>query len=285
MRKRSVVRARVGMGIPELIVGLVVMGILGIAAIKVFVSQTRFADMQHKRRFARSVSRAPINLLLSEMRMVENAGGVAAASAASGASSITVRIPIAMGIVCGQSAGQTVLSMMPTDSLVLAGAALSGYAYRENNGTYTYTEGSVSVTSGGAATCAAANITTLPGGRVVSVTPPFPAPALVAAPAFLYQRVRFSFAASAMLPGRLGLWRTQEATGTTEEVAAPFDSASLLRFYRNANDTSDVAVPPLNQINGVELVLTGASEKPRFEKSAPETAPLRTAVFFINRIN
>lgn len=285
MTKRQLVRARTGMGLPELLVGLLVMGIIGIAAVRTFISQTRFTDMQQKRGMARSVSRAPINLLLSEMRMVDNVGGVAAASAASGASSITVRVPIAMGLVCGSAGGATVLSMTPTDSVVLAGAAFSGYAYRGTNGAYNYTEGAMTVTNAGAATCAAANITTLPGGRVVSVTPLFPAPATIGTQAFMYQRVRFSFAASTMLAGRRGLWRTLEATGATEEVAAPFDSVSRFRFYRNSNDTSDVAVPPLNEISGVELELTGASEQPRFGKSTPETALLRTAVFFINRLN
>ena len=117
------------------------------------------------------------------------------------------------------------------------------------------------------------------------MTPLFPAPAIVGTTAFLYQRVRFSFAASTMLPGRVALWRTLEATGITEELAAPFDTASRVRFYRNANDTSDVVVPPLGEISGVELVLTGASEHPRFGGSSPETAPLRTAVFFVNRLN
>ena len=284
MTRRRLVRPRVGIGIPELIVGLVISGIVGIAIVKASLSQTRFADMQHKRRFARSVSRAPMNLLMSEMRMVDNAGGVAAASAASGASSITVRVPIAMGLVCGQAGGGTVLSMTPTDSLVLAGAAISGYAYRGTNGSYTYTEGAVTVTSAGAATCTAANITTLPNGRIVTVTP-FPGPVTPGRPAFVYQRVRFAFAPSAQLPGRLGIWRTLEATGVTEELAAPFDNASRFRFYRNANDTSDVAVPPLTEISGVELELSGASEQPRFGKSTPEVSSLRTGIFFVNRIN
>lgn len=284
MKRRSAVRARLGMGIPELIVGLVVMGIIGIATVKTFLSQTRFADAQLKRRFARSVSRSPINPLMSELRMVENAGGVAAASSATGASSITVRVPIAMGLVCGQAGASTVLSMTPTDSTVLAGTAVSGYAYRAANGTYTYTEGAVTVASAGAATCAGAGITTLPGGRVVTVTP-FGGAVTVGRPAFLYQRVRYSFAPSSTLSGRIGLWRTLEASGTTEELAAPFDAASRFRFYRNANDTSDVTVPPVGEITGVELVLSGASERPRFGKSVPEVAPLRTAAFFVNRLN
>jgi len=37
MKRRSAVRARRGMGIPELIVGMVVMGIIGIATVKAFL--------------------------------------------------------------------------------------------------------------------------------------------------------------------------------------------------------------------------------------------------------
>ena len=125
----------------------------------------------------------------------------------------------------------------------------------------------------------------LPGGRVVTVAPLFPPAAVAGTPAFIYQRVRFSFGPSAIFPGRVGMWRTLEATGVTEELAAPFDSSSRFRFYRNSNDTSDVAVPPLNEINGIEFVLSGSSDRPRFGKSKPETEFFRTSVFFTNRLN
>ncbi|HJU75152.1 MAG TPA: type II secretion system protein [Gemmatimonadaceae bacterium] len=285
MKQRALVRRRAGMGIPELIVGLVIMGILGIAAVKTFISQTRFAELQQKKRFARTVARAPVNLLLSEIRMADNANAVAAASSASGASSVTVRIPVSMAIVCGSSGAGTVLSLTPTDSAMSAGAAPSGYAYRTTSGLYSYTETPLTITSSGAGVCAAANITTLPGGRVVTVVPVFPVAATPGTPAFIYQRVRFSFAPSAIFPGRLGMWRTLEATGATEELAAPFDSSSRFRFYRNSNDTADVAVPPLNEINGIEFVLSGSSDRPRFGKAKPETALFRTSVFFTNRVN
>lgn len=285
MTRRRVTRRRTGAGLIELIVALVVLGIVSAAAIRAMITQTRFADVQHKRRSARAVSRSPINLVASELRMVENGSGVAAASAASGASSVTVRVPLAMGVVCGASGAGTALSLLPTDSVVLASAAISGYAYLPVSYIYSYTETAVTQTAGGAAACAAASVTTVTGGRVVVVTPAFPAQAVAGTVAFLYQRVRYSFAPSATFSGRIGLWRTLEATNVTEELAAPFDSTSRFRFYRLHNDTSDVAVPPLGEINGVEFVLTGASERARQGRTTPESASLRTAIFFSNRRN
>ena len=68
-------------------------------------------------------------------------------------------------------------------------------------------------------------------------------------------------------------------------VNATFDTSSRIRFFRNNNDTSDVTVPTLTQITGIEFVLTGASEKTRYGKTTPETATLRTGAFFSNRTN
>jgi type II secretory pathway pseudopilin PulG len=278
---RTGLRARRGVGLVEILISLILAGILGIAVFRLFISQTRFADMQVKMRSARTVSRASINFLLSEARMVETGNGVAAATAGS---SITLRIPLAMGIVCGTTGGATVLSMLPTDSVMIANAALSGYAYRGNGGVYVYTEGATTITAAGTGICTAATVTTVPGGRVLTVLPPLPATVSRGTPVFLYQRVRYSFGSSSSMPGRQALWRTLEATNTTEELIAPFDASSSFRFYRKTNDTSDVAVPPLNEITGIELLLTGLSQKPRFGSTAPERASLRTAVFFVNTL-
>ena len=286
MMARSITRSRRGVGLAEMMVALVIMGIIGGAAMRAFVSQARLADQQHKKRSARAVSRSAVNLLLSEVRMVENSNGVAAASATSGASWITLRVPLAMGLVCGATGtGGTAISMLPTDSVVLASAALSGNAWRTTSGTYVYTETPTSQVTGGSAICTAANITTPAGGRTVVITPALPAGAAVGAVAFVYQRIRYGFAASSAISGRLGLWRTLEATNVSEELAAPFDTSSRVRFFRNNNDTSDVTVPTLAQITGIEFVLTGASETARYGKTTPETAVLRTGAFFSNRTN
>jgi hypothetical protein len=212
--------------------------------------------------------------------MVETGGGVVAATA----SSVTLRIPVAMGLVCGSTGTSTELSLLPVDSVVLATASLSGHAYREASGAYTYTEGSTTMSSSGGGTCNAESITTVTGGRTVTVTPKMNA-AEVGTVAFVYQRVRYQFAASTAISGRTGLWRTLEESGATEELAAPFDAGSRFRYYRADQDTVDTGVPALGLIRGFTLELAGSSERARFGKASPETARLRTAVFFMNRAN
>jgi Tfp pilus assembly protein PilX len=278
------VHRRSGISMIEILVALTLLGIIGVSILRTFTSQARFADIQSKRTNARAVSRAPINVLMSEARMVEVGSGVVAASA----SSVTLRVPVAMGIVCGSAGGSTVVSLMPVDSVVLATAAISGHAWRRSTGAYAYTEGATTVAAGGvagAAICTAASITTVAGGRTIVVTPPMHASAVPGTPAFIYQRVRFEFGASSVLPGRIGLWRTLEASGATEELAAPYDTATKFRFYRNSLDTSDDVVPPLTEIRGLEFSLVGASERSRYGRVKPETSRMQTAVFFMNRID
>jgi hypothetical protein len=252
----------------------------GLSILRTFTSQARMVDLQTRRLDARAVSRASVNFFMSEARMVETGSGVVAASA----SSVTLRIPVVMGMVCGTSGAATVLSLMPVDSVMMASAAISGHAYRQGSGVYSYTEGTTAVSSYGGSACDDESITTVAGGTMVAVTPQM-AGAEVGTVAFLYQRVRYDFAASTELTGRVGLWRTLEKSGASEELAAPFDAASQFRFYRTDQDTVDTGVPTLSQIRGIRLELVGASERTRFGKNTPETSRLQTAVFFMNRLN
>jgi hypothetical protein len=72
-------------------------------------------------------------------------------------------------------------------------------------------------------------------------------------------------------------------TGAMEEVATPFDATSGFEFYGTATSSAaSTTVPMLADIRGIELVLDGQSETPRFGKTAPETSRFRTAVFFMN---
>lgn len=271
---------RSGISLVELLVAMTLLGFVGLSILRTFTSQARFADLQTKRLDARAVSRAPVNLLMSEARMVETGSGVVSASA----SSVTLRVPVVMGLVCGNSGGATVLSLMPVDSAVFASASISGHAYRQESGVYAYTEASVSMSVGGDAVCAGESITTVDGGKKVFVTPQMPAGA-VGSVAFLYQNVRYDFANSTAFTGRVGLWRTQVTSGATEELASPFDAASRFRFYRADQDTVDTGVPTLSEIRGIGLELVGASERARFGRTTPETSRMQTAVFFMNRLN
>lgn len=271
--------ARAGFTLAELIVALVIAGILGGAAMRLLLTQSRFFDLQTKQQSARAVSRSAVNGILSDLRMVDAPNGVTAAST----SSITVRVPYAFGVVCATSGSSTTVAFMPVDSAMLATAALSGYAWRGSNGSYTVEEASVTSAVGNAATCTSAGVTPITGGPVLTLSPAFPAAATAGTPAYIFQRITYAFAPSSTYPGRIGLWRTLAATGATEEIAAPFDATAGFEFYdQNAGSSASTTVPALADIRGVELVFNGQSETPRFGGTTPETTTHRTAVFFMN---
>ena len=274
-------RPRRGASLVELLVGVVVLGIIGAASVKLLVSQTGFYDAQLKQRSARSVSRAAVNMMVSDIRMVESTGGVESVSA----TSVTLRIPYAMGMVCGSVGPVTVVAMLPADSTTLANATASGHAWRDANGNYTYTNSTVASITGGNFVCGLANISAVPnGGRIITMTPAVPAGAVPGDAVLLYQRVRYEFAASSALPGRTALWRTIVDTDTREELVAPFQSSAHFRFFQFNRDTSDVTANA-SDVRGLELVLDGESQSARAGMSITERSPFRTAVFFNNRVN
>ena len=127
---------RRGFTLVELLVGLVVLGIIGAALSRLFLSQARFYDLEAQLRRARFVARAAINAALSDLRMVEATGGVVAATA----KQVTLRVPYAIGTVCANTPTQMTLSLWPVDSTVFATASFSGYAWRDSVGTVTYVE-------------------------------------------------------------------------------------------------------------------------------------------------
>ena len=275
-----------GFTLAELLVGIVVLGIIGAALSRLFLSQSRFYDLETQLRRARFVSRTAVNAALSDLRMVEATGGVVAATA----KQVTLRVPYAIGTVCASTPAQMTLSIWPVDSTVYATASFSGYAWRDSVGTVTYVETGVSlVTPGIPAFCAAANVAVLPRGRVATLQPPLPAsvPPLTAVgtPVFLIQRMTYAFHPSVALPGRTGLWRTIVGSGQADELVAPFDFTARFRFFVVGSDTAQDAVPnPVTNIRGLELDLMSESERAPEATAAPRRAQIVTAVFFNNRL-
>lgn len=276
---------RRGFTLSELLVMIVIMGVIGAAVTKLFVSQARFYDLQTQQRRARFVARTAVNAALSDLRMVEATGGVVSAAP----TQIRVRAPYAMGIACGSDAVRTTVSLWPADSTTYATAGFSGYAWRDSLGNYTYVESGATLGAGDAAVCTAANVAVLPTGRVVAVAPPLPAGipavALPGTPVFLVQRVTYEFKSSAAVAGRAGLWRTIATTGLADELVAPFDRTAKFRFFVAGADTAQNAVPnPLSAMRGLELDLSGQSERAPEGGAAPRRARVVTAVFFNNQL-
>src|SRR6476619_7734596 len=135
---------RKGLTIAELIVGMVILSIIGMALTRVMVMQARYFDHQKQGNLARNVSRGPLNRLVSDIRMVEAEGGITAASA----TAITGRVPYALGVVCSSDAGGTTISLFPVDSAMYAEPGYSGYAWRNGVAKFRYVMGGSTITLG-----------------------------------------------------------------------------------------------------------------------------------------
>jgi hypothetical protein len=261
-----------------MIIALVTSAIVIGALVGLYVSQLNFYRQDAVMREARSGARAALNVLLSDLRMVEGGGGVIAATA----TDVTARVPYNFGVVCGSSGGSTVVSLFPADSLTVATAGFSGWATRNpSTGTWSYIDGAATLTASGAATCAAASVTTLAGGRTVTITPGGGGIA-PGTPVMLYQEIQYRFDDSSSVPGGIGLFRTIVETADEDELVAPFSETARFRFFTDWETADDDPPADLSEIRGLEVHLDAESE--HAVPSSGEVYPfsLVTSIFFMN---
>ncbi|MEO8194984.1 MAG: prepilin-type N-terminal cleavage/methylation domain-containing protein [Gemmatimonadales bacterium] len=279
-----VLSSRKGLSLTELIVGMVILGIIGMALTRVMVTQARYFDHQKTANRARNVSRGPLNRVVSDLRMVEALGGVTSASA----TQISARVPFAIGVVCVSTSSGTQVSLLPVDSAMYSSPGYSGYAWRDSQGKYHYVTQGTSHDNGDVAACTGAGVATLTANnaKVVRITPRLTDTASVGTPVFLVRNIKYEFKASTAVPGTTGLYRKIVETGAEEELSAPYASDAKFRFYVGSSVTAQDAPPgDLSTLRGIELNMTGLSEKIPRQGVARQTAPFVTAVFFKNRLN
>jgi prepilin-type N-terminal cleavage/methylation domain-containing protein len=289
-------KARLGFTLTEMLIAMAVMGIIGLALSKMMTTQGRFMRDTANRRSATSVARSAMNVLLADLRMVQDSGGVDSAS--SDGKALRVRVPYRFGLICGSNGSATTASMLPIDSGTVGMSTYAGYAYRvaaskryvivtpaAPTGTDIFVNSaSSSMCTGSAVNQARISTLTINGrtGGIVDLRPPSPS-AAVGAAVYFWQRVTYSFAPSTAFPGRYGLWRSVQG-GTTEELMGPFEAGARFRFWTDTvtPDTSRTTVPDVNSIRGVDLVLSAISPKTA-AGSTNRTSQLVTSIFFKNR--
>ena len=290
-RRPSVVRR--GFTLAELLVSMAILGIVGIGLVRLLMSQSRFTEHQVALRSARMVSRNAMNIMLTDLRMTQDKNGLIAASN----DSVTVRVPVAFGLMC-TAAGAPTIELMPVDSAMSALGVYAGWAYRDSTtGEYTYMDAALptpinSVANGVSATCTGNGIQPLTYGtrssRIISL-PDVPTGTPNAGwPAFIYQQVTYKFATSNTFANRRALFRLVKTSNpgapVTDEIIAPFDTSAKFRFYVLNADTAQTGVPAnLNDVRGLELDLAGSSIKVPPGSSQAKQAALVTGVFFKNR--
>jgi prepilin-type N-terminal cleavage/methylation domain-containing protein len=288
-RPRPRLRARAGFSLAELLVATVLLGIVGGALTRLVVDQMRFFDNVQVARGARSAARGSMNIMLSELRMVQDSGGVTAIG--NDDKSITVNVPYRFGMYCATTGTVSTVSMLPADSAALALASFAGYGWRgRTSGRYTIVSGASVGASATASKCTGtgageAGIATVTingrAGEVLDVTPAIPAGTAPGMPVMFYQTVTYSFANSSLYPGKIGLYRSVNG-GTAEELMAPFASDARFRYYKAGDDTSRTTAPALSDIRGVALVLTSEGARLPAGRTSYAQAKVVTAIFFKN---
>jgi prepilin-type N-terminal cleavage/methylation domain-containing protein len=284
---------RRGFSLAELMVSMTIVGILGAIFTRIIVSQSRFTDQQNAIRGARTVSRQAMNILSSEIRMVQDSGGIDSAS--TDGKTVRLLIPYRFGVNCGVLGTRNVVSMLPIDSLSLAQAVYAGYAWRKPQGNYTIvvpadpTGTDRPVTAADATKCTGsgtdeARVRTLSiggrSGQVLDITPTAPA-ALQGQILFFYQRIIYKFGASTAFPGKIGLWRIVQG-GATDELMAPFDTSARFKYWTSGATASVSAPPALHLIRGLDVVLAAQSRYTPAGKTAPSKSTVVASLFFRN---
>lgn len=275
---------RRGLTLVELLIGLIVASLVGSTMIKVMLSEARASSQREAWRTARSVARGSLNRLLTDLRMVEAEGGVIAA--ASDGQTLTIRVPYAMGILCSSTAPVTA-ALLPVDAPTWAAASFGGFAWRDTlTGSYTYVTSGVSLAVGSAAVCTTNSVTPVdPSGgatsRIVLLSGALGGAPAIGTPVVLFEQVEYRFAPSTLVPGQIGLWR--RTNSRDEELAAPFDPTSRIRYYVAGSATPQDNTPAsLADLRGFELRLRGESDPPA-AGGPPKQVDLSTSVYFKNR--
>lgn len=284
---------RRGVSLVEVLVSMTIMGVLGAIFTRIVVTQSRFADQQNALKGARTVSRAAMNILSSEIRMVQDSGGIDSAS--TDGKVVRLLVPYRFGINCGVQGSRNVVSMLPVDSLTLAQAVYAGYAWRSAQGDYTVVvppdpSGADRPTTANDATkCTGSNtgearVRTLSmsgrSGQVLDITPSAPA-ALQGQIVFFYQRILYKFGASVAFPGKIGLWRIVQG-GATDEIMAPFDTTARFKYWTSGATSSVSAPPALPLIRGLDVVLAAQSRYTAAGRKAPSKSTVVASLFFRN---
>jgi prepilin-type N-terminal cleavage/methylation domain-containing protein len=297
---------RRGFTVIEIITALTIIAILGIAMTKLVIGQARSFQFDNSGRKARASARSAMNILITDLRMTQDSGGVTYLDAANNRR-VDVRVPLVFGTVCEVNAGNVVLSLVPVDSFQMASAKYDGYAVRRSGGSFTYQYSAASsadtIQATGAGHCHGgainqyADTVSVSGrsGRIVVVSPGPPAGTAVGDMAFVYQTVTYEFKNSGMYPGTLGLYRTIRGRANSdtlsEELLAPFATSSRFAYYTNPAQSQDrptLTAPTSSnyqKLRGFQLILAAQSPDTVSGRTTPQTATTTTAVFFKNTRN
>lgn len=293
MLTRGIPTPRRGFTVIEILVTGIVLAIFGVLFVRYVLTQNRFADQIAAVQRARDVSRAAMNILESELRMVQDSGGVL--TAAADGKTLTVLVPYRMGLNCGVQGGATVVSLLPADSVVVAQAVYNGFAWRGGDGSFTYVfpgaplgsdapkaPNNTNKCTGTGNNQAEISTMSIKGraGAVLELSPS-QASAPVGAAVFLFQRVTYTFKSSTNFPGQEALFRSVSG-GTEEEIMGPFDASARFKYWKPGATSAISAPPALDSIRGVDVLFVAQSSYTPLGSDSYSEATSVASIFFRN---
>jgi Tfp pilus assembly protein PilV len=254
-------RGVAGFSLIELLIALLIATSIGALVFTIFAVQNRFYAATSVSGRAQQTARGASDLVASELRAVSR-GALRVATP----SRLAARVPLTIGIVCSLPAGGDVNAYFPLDGAAITASEVKGFAVRASSGSWSYTPaawGSLFVSSGGAAVTECTGQGGVSSGfgtdymllnDVASLASPAPD---TGSAILLYTEIEYRFAASALEPGTLGLFRGPYG-GTLVEYASGFAFEAQFE-YRLANGMyQDNATGVLDQVTAIRLVAAAA---------------------------
>ncbi|MFC1791777.1 PilW family protein [Gemmatimonadota bacterium] len=210
-------RDRSGFTLLEALVAMVLSTVVVALVASVFLIQNGFYSDAVRMCALQENVRGAVSLVSTQLRGV-TAGGIVAAEA----DSVTFRVPLVVGGVCGVNGSETYL-LLPTDGEGIDAADVSGYAVRDDTGAWTYTGatwGSIFHSSGSVP----AQVCALTGADTTGAKADFyRLDGLVASPSLqpgafvmLYREMSLRLGTSDLDPGTTALFAGQAGTTLTE---------------------------------------------------------------------
>ena len=243
---------RRGFTIIEILTALTIIGIIGLAMTKLILGQTRSFQYDNGARRARAAARSAMNILITDLRMTQDNGGVTAVDLVNNRR-IDVRVPTVFGFVCEVTGGGVVVSLVPSDSFQLASSKYGGYAVRDPaTGIYSYASAAStdSMRSAGAGRCR--------GGVNI-------------------------YADTARIAGRTGgVFYLSPAPPAITVVGTARFSYYTQNPYATRDVPTTTAPASLNNLRGFQIYLPAESSDTMPTRNTPQSANATTAVFFKN---
>ena len=275
---------RSGFTLVETLIALVLSSFILVLVSHTFLVQNQFYATQTLRVGAQDNVRAATELMASEIRNV-GAGGVAIA----GARTLTIRSPMAVGMLCDRNgAGNNGDIMTEGGEAALDPDEVAGVAVIES-GSWAYTHASWASMNGGDATSAAncsANGADTVGAlsdfhRIVGLNTLFTSPGPSEGdPIMIFRETTFSIRPSQLDTAVLALYR-QPYGGTAVEFATGIDTTAQFQYRTGGGSYADTVSIGVSNIDAVRIIAdarsrapTGGAEDVLFGWSV--TVPLRT---------